>query len=99
MPCLIGCFALFFPRVAILLIWLFGNGWLQAAYSSMIWPIIGFFVMPFTVLAYALAWHVGGQRVDGFGIVVIILAVLMDLGIIGGSASNKKMRKYYAVRR
>jgi len=99
MPCLVGCFALFFPRLAIILVWLFGNGWLQQAYSSMIWPVLGFFFMPLTVLAYALAWNVGGGRVDGFGIVVIVLAVLIDLGIVGGSASNKKVRGYYASRR
>lgn len=98
MPCLVGCLALFFPRLAIILVWLFGNGWLQAAYTTthVIWPILGFFFMPLTVLAYAMAWHMaGGGSLDGFGIVLIILAVLIDLGIIGGNASNKKVRTYY----
>ena len=97
MPCLVGCFALFFPRLAIILVWLLGNGWLQSAYQSMsiIWPLIGFFVMPLTVLAYALAWHMGSGRVDGIGIALIIVAALIDLGIIGGSASSKEARRYY----
>jgi hypothetical protein len=97
MPCLVGCFALFFPRLAIILVWLFGNGWLQTAYQSMsiIWPLIGFFVMPLTVLAYALAWHMGSGQIDGFGIAIIIIAALIDFGIIGGSASSKEARRYY----
>ena len=97
MPCLVGCFALFFPRLAIILVWLLGNGWLQAAYQSIsfIWPLIGFFVMPLTVLAYALAWHMGSGQVDGVGFAIIIIAALIDFGIIGGGASNKEVRKYY----
>ena len=101
MPCLIGCLALFFPRLAIIMVWLFGQGWLQAAYQStaMIWPLLGFFFLPLTVLAYALAWHLGSGRVDGFGIVIIILAVLFDLGILGGNASNRRVRQVYVERR
>lgn len=100
MPCLVGCLALFFPRLAIILVWLFGGGWLQAAYSHMhvIWPVLGFFFLPLTVLAYALAWHIGGGQIDGIGIVVIVIAVLLDVGIIGGSASRKEVRRYYVRR-
>ena len=101
MPCAIGCLAMFFPRLAIILIYLFGNNWLQSAYQSsgILWPVLGFFFMPLTVLAYALAWHMGGGRVDGFGIVLIILAVLIDLGILGGNASHPRVRKVIYVKR
>ena len=101
MPCVVGCFALFFPRLAIILVWLFGNNWLQSAYQhmSVIWPILGFIFLPLTVLAYALAWHMGSGRIDGFGIVIIIIAALIDLGLLGGSASSKKVRRYYVAKR
>ncbi len=101
MPCLIGCLAMFFPRLAIILIYLFGNNWLQSAYQStaVIWPVLGFFFLPLTVLAYALAWHMGSGRVDGFGIVLIIIAVLCDLGTMGGNASHPRVRKVYVERR
>ncbi len=97
MPCLVGCLALFFPRVAIVLIWLFFP-YLQTAYHGVhvAWPVAGFFLMPLTVLAYALAWHIPPRgAIDGIGVVVIVLAVLIDLGIIGGGASSPRVRRYY----
>ena len=100
MPCFVGCLALFFPRLAIILVWLCST-YLQGPYQSVsvIWPVLGFFFMPLTVLAYALAWHVGGGRIDGIGIVVIVIAALIDLGILGGSASHRKVRRVYVERR
>src|SRR5262245_15305286 len=101
MPCFVGCLAFFFPRLAIILVWLFGHGWLEAAYQnkSVIWPVLGFFLLPMTVLAYALAWHRGNGQIDGFGIAIIILAVLIDLGTTGSGASNRKVRQVYIDRR
>ncbi len=92
MPCLVGILALFFPRLAILLVWLFSS-YLQTAYQTVLWPVLGFLFMPLTTLAYAFAWHSGGGSVHGLGLVVLIIAVLMDLGIIGGSASSRKAKR------
>ena len=83
MPCLLGCGAFFFPRVILLLVWLFST-YLNNAYSSFIWLILGFIFLPTTTLAYAWAFNTGGGNVSGIGIVVIVLAVLFDLGSIGG---------------
>ena len=41
----------------------------------------------------------GSGRIDGFGIVIIIIAALIDLGLLGGSASSKKVRRYYVAKR
>ena len=101
MPCLIGCLALLFPRLAIVLVWLF-SPYLQTAFQGVhfVWPVLGFFLMPLTVLAYTLAWHIQPRgSIDGFGVVVVVLAVLIDLGIIGGGASNRRVRGYYSSRR
>jgi len=101
MPCLVGCLALFFPRLALVLIWLFGAPYLQSAYQHMhwIWPILGFLFLPFTTLAYAVAWHMGGGHITGLGMALIVLAVLVDVGTLGGSASHKQVRRYYVVKR
>jgi hypothetical protein len=82
MPCLIVIIAAFFPRLAIVLIWLFSN-WLEAAYQTAIWPILGFIFMPFTTLAYALAINAIGS-VQGLYLVIVVIAVLLDLGSFGG---------------
>ena len=47
-------------------------------------------LMPFTTLAYAWAINSNGS-VSGFYLVVVILAVLMDLGSLGGGASQHRV--------
>ena len=87
MPCLIGCLALSAPRFAIVLVVLFSD-YIGRAYETRLWPLLGFFFMPLTTLAYA--WAINSQgSVSGGYLVVVVIAVLMNMGIIGGSASNR----------
>ncbi len=87
--CFIGCMALFTPRLAIVLVFLFSD-YLGAAYETTIWPVLGFFFMPTTTLAYA--WAINSQgTVTGLYLVVVVVAVLMDLGLIGfGSRARRR---------
>jgi hypothetical protein len=89
MPCIIGCLALTMPRLALFLVWLFSN-YLGEAYNTFLWPLLGFFLMPLTTLAYAWAWHYGNGSVDGLGLVVVVLAVLIDLGLLGTGESSRR---------
>ncbi len=91
MPCLIGCLALSAPRFAIVLVVLFSD-YIGRAYQSTLWPLLGFFFMPLTTLAYAWAINSRGSVSGGY-LVVVVLAVLMDLGIIGGSASGRYRKR------
>jgi hypothetical protein len=94
MPCLIGCLALLTPRLAIVLVVIFSD-YIGEAYKTMLWPVLGFFFMPLTTLAYAWAWHQGNGSVQGVGLVAVVIAVLIDLGIVGGNASHERVRAYY----
>ena len=85
MYCLVGCIALATPRLAILLVVIFSD-FIGRAYETLIWPVLGFLFMPTTTLAYAWAINSRGT-VQGFQLVVVVVAVLLDLGMIGGSAS------------
>lgn len=89
MPCLIGCLALVMPRLALALVWLFSN-YLGEAYQTWFWPLLGFFIMPLTTLAYAWAMHYGNGSVSGLGLVVVVVAVLIDLGLLGTSESSRR---------
>ncbi len=93
MPCFMGCLALFFPRLAIVLIWLFSD-YLGRAYETVVWPLLGFFFLPLTTLAYAWAINANGT-VSGIYLVVVVVAVLIDLGLLGGGADSGR-RKYVA---
>jgi hypothetical protein len=89
MPCLIGCLALFTPRVAIILVALFSN-YLNEAYTSWVWPVLGFFFLPLTTLVYAWAWHQGDGSIQGIGLVGVIVAVVIDLGLHGASERGRR---------
>jgi len=91
MPLIVGCMALATPRFAIILVVIFSN-YIGRAYQTTLWPFIGFLVMPMTTLAYAWAINSGGS-VAGVRLVVVVLAVLIDLGLVGGSASRRRRSK------
>ena len=97
MPCILGCIALAFPRLVIILMVIFSD-YIGQAYQTILWPLLGFLFMPLTTLAYAWAWHYGSGSVQGLGLAVVIIAALIDLGTIGGGASHKKVRAYYVKR-
>lgn len=88
MPCLVGCLALSAPRFAIVLVVLFSD-YIGRAFETLLWPFIGFLFMPLTTLAYAWAINNRGS-VAGVHLAVVVLAVLIDLGMVGGSASQRR---------
>ena len=90
MPCLIGCLALATPRLAIVLVVIFSD-FIGRAYQTTIWPLLGFFFMPLTTLAYAWAINTNGS-VAGPYLIVVVVAVLMDLGVIGGGEAARRRR-------
>jgi hypothetical protein len=88
MPIVVGCLALAAPRFAIVLVVIFSD-YIGRAYETTIWPLLGFLFMPCTTLAYAWAINSSGS-VQGIQLVVVIIAVLMDLGVVGGSAARRR---------
>jgi hypothetical protein len=90
MPCILGCIALVAPRLTIVLVVIFSD-YIGRAYETTIWPLLGFFFLPLTTLAYAWAMHSRGS-VSGLHLVVVVIAVLLDLGLVGGSARTRRGR-------
>jgi hypothetical protein len=99
MPCLIALIALAAPRIVLIVLYL-ATHYLSDAYRTALWPVLGFFFLPLTTLAYAWAWHYGHGSIQGLGLAVVVIAVLMDLGTHGGSgASRRKKRMIVRVQR
>lgn len=90
MPCLVALLAYFAPRFAIVLVVLLSD-YLGTAYRTSLVPFLGFLFLPVTTLAYAWAIHSHGS-VEGLALVVVLLALLLDLGIIGRTASKRRKR-------
>lgn len=43
-------------------------------------PFLGFFLLPWTTLAYAVMWGVSSNGVNGFEWFIVVLAFLVDIG-------------------
>jgi hypothetical protein len=91
MGCLIALLALFSPRLALVAAWLFSD-LLSRAFDSWILPLLGFFLLPWTTLAYAIMWSVASNRVSGFEWFIVVLAFLVDLG---SYANGRRSRAAY----
>ena len=90
MPFVVGCLALMAPRFAIVLVVVFSD-YIGRAYESVLWPFLGFLFLPLTTLAYAWAINSHGS-VEGLQLAVVVIAALIDLGLVGGSAARRKRR-------
>ena len=88
MACLAALLALISPRLALVAIWLFSN-LLSRAFDSWLVPLIGFFVLPWTTLAYAVMWNAGTNEVRGFEWFIVVLAFLADLGSYAGGGRSR----------
>jgi hypothetical protein len=76
-PCFIALLALLSPRLALFAIWIFSD-LLSRAFESWIVPFLGFFLLPWTTLAYAAMWS-SSDRVYGFEWFIVALGFLFDL--------------------
>ena len=95
MPCLLGVLALMVPRLVLVGLFLFTN-YLEPAFHTRLWPVLGFLFMPLTTLAYAYAQRSSGS-VDGWYLVLVIVAATIDLGLWGHSSWHG--RRYRLARR
>ena len=82
MGCLIAAVVLVLPRTIMVVLWIFTD-YLSTAFGTWVWPLLGFFVLPTTTLAYAVAQN-RYDGVTGWGLFLVIVGVLIDLGALGG---------------
>jgi hypothetical protein len=87
--CLAALLALISPRLALFAIWIFSD-LLSRAFDSWIVPLLGFFLLPWTTLAYAVMWA-SSDQVSGFEWFIVILAFFFDLG---SYAQGQRAREY-----
>jgi hypothetical protein len=90
MPCLLVLLILIFPRV-VLAVMFFTSTYLQRAYHNLLIPILGFVFLPLTTIVYA--WLVNNHLpIDGINLIYLIVAVIIDLGGLGGGESHRRRR-------
>jgi hypothetical protein len=73
------------PRAIIILLVVFSD-YIGRAFDSFLWPLLGFFLAPTTTLAWAWMENTRGSA-GGIHLVIVIVALLVDLGVIGSGRS------------
>ena len=88
MACLLALLAVAFPRVAIVLLWLFST-FFANVYHNFFIPLLGFIFLPLTLLVYTYIVRTQ-PAIDVPQLVFIFIAVIVDLGLIGGSWRGRR---------
>ena len=92
MGCFLALLALISPRLVLVVLWIFSD-LLSRAFSSWIIPLLGFFFLPWTTLAYAAFWDWGpGHHVYGFEWFFVALAFFIDLSAYAGGRRARTTR-------
>jgi hypothetical protein len=68
----------FWPRLWILLFWIFDRQ-IGDAFRGFLVPLIGFFILPWTTLLYAWAWSIDSSGVHGWEWILVAIGLLSDL--------------------
>jgi len=90
MPCLLVVVVLLFPRIVLACLFFLSN-YLERAYHGLLIPLIGFFFLPLTTLAYA--WMVNThQEIAGANLIIMVIAVVIDLGGLSGGEYHRRRR-------
>lgn len=90
MGCLLLILIVAFPRIALVLMFLFST-YLQRAYHNMIVPLLGFIFLPLTTLVYA--WMTNTHApIAGMNLIILIVAVIIDVGGLGGGGVYHRRR-------
>jgi len=89
MCCVCASLVFLGPRIANIIWWLIDPLRFAETFPSILWPILGIIFLPFTTLAYVLFFPGGITPLEW---IVIIVAILVDLGAYGGGVFSRNNR-------
>ncbi len=90
MGCFVVLFALISPRLALFFTLVFSD-WVGDAFDGWVLPVLGFFLLPWTTLAYIVMWQIT-PGVNGFEWFIVILAFFVDLASYAKSSDPRGAR-------
>jgi len=91
MPCLLFILVLLFPRVALALLFFFSTYLNRPYHNNLILLILGFIFLPLTTLVYAWMFN-NGMPMVGINILYLLIAAILDLGLVGGGYRHHRGR-------
>ncbi len=88
MPCLFAVLVVAFPRVAIVLLYLFTN-FFSHVFNTILIPVLGFLFLPITLIAYTYLHNTHMPMNQITSLVILLIAVILDLGLVGGATRRR----------
>jgi hypothetical protein len=89
MCCAAATLLLLGPRAFIIIWWIYNPGRWDRAFSTALWPILGFIFLPWTTLMYVAVERGGVTGADWF---FIALGVLADISMWASSGYSNRSR-------
>ena len=78
------------PRLAVILVWIFGDR-VDFAFDSWIWPLLGVIFLPWTTLAYLITWDPAG--VDVWEWLLILIGFVIDVASYSARSAAKRYQR------
>lgn len=91
MGCLVVLLAFISARLALFCVWVFTDD-VGRAFDNVLVPVLGFFLLPWTTLAYVVLWSTSTHGVHGFEIFLVVFAFIVDVGAYAGGGRSQARR-------
>lgn len=89
MPCFFLLLAVAFPRIAIVLLYLF-TSFFNGVYRDILLPALGFLFLPLTLIVYTYLRNSHASTSSPQSLVFLFIAVILDLGLVGGGSFRRR---------
>lgn len=81
----------FFPRIALLLMWIFTN-YVDRAFSGFLLPLLGLIFLPFTTIMFCLVYSPAAGGVVGANWMWVALGLLLDIMSYSSGGHGQRQR-------
>ncbi len=91
MCCIFAVFGAFFPRIALLLMWIFTT-YVDRAFSNFFIPLVGLIFLPYTTIMYCLVYNPVTHNVVGANWLLVALGLVLDIMSYGSGGYGRRAR-------
>jgi hypothetical protein len=89
--CCLAAIGSFFPRLALLLMWLFTD-YVDRAFSGFLLPLLGLMFLPFTTIMFCLVYSPAAHGVVGADWMWVFLGLFLDFVSYGSGDRGRRRR-------
>jgi hypothetical protein len=89
--CIFAVAASFFPRIALLFMWIFTD-YVTRAFDGLIWPLLGLIFLPFTTIMFCLVYSPVAGGVVGANWIWVFLGLLLDISSYASGRYGQRSR-------